>query len=243
MTTFANIHLGPGTPHAPERIDDRFGLGSGACRDEDWGREAASVLNAPIFRRLSLAALLAAALAGCARNSGDRLERGRVVVDYWEKWSGFEAEAMQAVVDDFNRSQDRIEVRFLSVSQVDLKLLLAASSGHPPDVAGLWSENLPDFSEKGALTPLDPGLAKAGIGAEHYIPLFWDLCRHRGHVGPSDDPGMRGALLQQEALPGGGPRPREAAADLRRVRGDEPAPDPRRDRAERAAGAGRPSTT
>ena len=121
-------------------------------------------------------------MAGCARQPADRPEGARVVVDYWEKWSGFEADAMQAVIDDFNRSQSRIEVRLLSVSQVDLKLLLAASSGHPPDIAGLWSENIPDFSEKGALVPLDAGLEKAGLGPERYIPLFWDLCRHRGHT-------------------------------------------------------------
>ena len=128
-------------------------------------------------RWLALAALIAASLTGCARSPASD---GRIVVNYWEKWSGFEADSMQSVVDDFNRSQDRIEVQLLSVSQVDIKLLLATSSGHPPDVAGLWSENIPDFSEKGALTPLDRGLAKAGIGAEHYTPLFWELCRHRG---------------------------------------------------------------
>lgn len=130
-------------------------------------------------RSLFLAALLAVGLASCARQEIPAA-RSRVVVNYWEKWSGFEADSMQSVIDDFNRSQDRIEVRFLSVSQVDIKLLLAASSGHPPDVAGLWSENIPDFSEKGALTPLDVGLARAGLGADHYIPLFWELCRHRG---------------------------------------------------------------
>ena len=131
-------------------------------------------------RLLWLPALLCVGLAaGCARS--DQLTAdGRVVVNYWEKWSGFEADAMQAVVDDFNRSQTRIEVRLLSVSEVDTKLLLATSSGHPPDVAGIWSENIPDFSEKGALTPLDGGLRKAGLGADHYVPLFWDLCRHRG---------------------------------------------------------------
>src|ERR1035438_4459445 len=141
-----------------------------------------SAMPAAPPRWLSLAAVLAASLAGCTRQAVDGAAGLRVTVDYWEKWSGFEADAMQAVVDDFNRSQDRIEVRFLSVSEVDTKLLLAASSGHPPDVAGLWSENIPDFSEKGALTPLDGGLAAAGIGADHYIPLFWDLCRHRGHT-------------------------------------------------------------
>src|ERR1019366_8939152 len=90
-----------------------------------------SAMPAAPPRWLSLAAVLAASLAGCTRQA-------------------VEAAAMQAVVDDFNRSQDRIEVRFLSVSEVDTKLLFAASSGHPPDVAGLWSENIPDFSEKGA---------------------------------------------------------------------------------------------
>jgi multiple sugar transport system substrate-binding protein len=139
--------------------------------------QASSDMRAISPRRLALATLLVAGLAGCGRSTASS---GRVVVNYWEKWSGFEAASMQSVIDDFNRSQSRIEVRFLSVSQVDIKLLLATSSGHPPDVAGLWSENIPDFSEKGALTPLDGGLAKVGLGADHYTPLFWELCRHRG---------------------------------------------------------------
>jgi len=137
-------------------------------------------MSAPRKRWLLAPAFLLACLWGCARHSGGGAATGRIVVNYWEKWSGFEADSMRAVIDDFNRSQNRIEVRFLSVSGVDTKLLLATSSGHPPDIAGLWSENIPDFSEKGALTPLDGGLAKAGIGGDRYIPLFWDLCRHRG---------------------------------------------------------------
>jgi len=131
------------------------------------------------LRRIALCLGLIGALAGCSR-APEAGAPGRVVIDYWEKWVGFEADSMRAVVDDFNRSQDRIEVHFLSVSEVDTKLLLATSSGHPPDVAGIWSENIPDFAEKGALTPLDRGLARHGLDASHYIPLFWDLCRHRG---------------------------------------------------------------
>jgi len=81
------------------------------------------------------------ALAWCAMASlgvAGQGRAGRVVVDYWEKWSGFEAEAMQSVINDFNRSQDRIEVRFLSISPIDVKLMLAASAGNPPDLAGIW---------------------------------------------------------------------------------------------------------
>jgi multiple sugar transport system substrate-binding protein len=105
---------------------------------------------------------------------------GRVVIDYWEKWTGFEADAMKAVIDDFNHSQDRIEVRYLPISPIDVKLMLAASSGNPPDVAGLWEYRIPDFAEKGALLPLDEALAEAHLGAEHFIPVYWELCRHRG---------------------------------------------------------------
>lgn len=127
---------------------------------------------------LFVAALLAAALGGCAQRGSTA--GGRIVVNYWEKWSGFEAEAMRSIVDDFNRSQDRIEVRFLSITPIDVKLLLAASSGHPPDLAGLWSFTLPDFAEKGALLPLDEALRSAGVDGSRYIPAFWELCRHRG---------------------------------------------------------------
>ena len=60
--------------------------------------------------RLSLLAALW--LAGCAGDFG--VPAGRTVIRYWDKWSGWEAEAMRAVVDDFNRSQDRIWVEFSS---------------------------------------------------------------------------------------------------------------------------------
>ena len=127
---------------------------------------------------LLLVVLLALAAPGSVPAAPSPGER--VLVSYWEKWTGFEAAAMQTVVDDFNRSQSRIEVRLLAVSQIDVKLLLAASGGNPPDVAGLWSHTLPDFAEKGALTPLDGALARVGLGAEHYVPVFWEMCRHRG---------------------------------------------------------------
>ncbi len=136
----------------------------------------------PAHRRFPLVALLFVAVglvAGCGRGRAPATD-GRVVIDYWEKWGGFEADAMKTIVADFNRSQSHVEVRFFSVSPIDVKLLLAASSGHPPDVAGLWSFSIPDFAEKGALTPLDEALARAKLGADHYVPVFWNLCRYRG---------------------------------------------------------------
>lgn len=128
-------------------------------------------------------AVLAAALLlapACARREADRSADGRVVVQYWEKWTGFEGEAMDAVVADFNASQSGIRVERLTVSDIARKMMLATAGGNPPDLAGLWSHYVPVYAEKGALTPLDDLVAEAGIAEDEYLPLMWSLCRHRG---------------------------------------------------------------
>jgi len=104
-----------------------------------------------------------------------------VVLEYWEKWTGFEREAMAEVVEAFHRSQDRIRVRFLSVSRIDQKMMLATAGGVPPDIAGLWDVNLPSYAENNALLPLDRLAREAGVMEKNYIPVFWRLCRYRGY--------------------------------------------------------------
>lgn len=133
-------------------------------------------------------ALTACALGLCLLGSScgglpnDRTPDGRIIVSYWEKWTGFEGEAMQAVVDDFNRSQTNIWVEKLTVSGIDRKMLLATAGGNPPDIAGLWSYCANTYADKGALLPLNKFCEEKGISREDYIPVFWDLCSHRGFV-------------------------------------------------------------
>src|SRR5437016_372057 len=67
--------------------------------------------------------------------SGRTSPADRVHVVYWEKWTGFEKDAIQTVVDDYNRSQDRIFVDLVSVSVIRQKTLLATAGGNPPDLA------------------------------------------------------------------------------------------------------------
>lgn len=130
--------------------------------------------------RLTLLVLPLLLLAGCDRD--EHAANGKVVIKYWEKWTGFEADAMRHVVDDFNASQDRIFVDFSSVSQIDRKIMLSTAGGVPPDVAGVWSAQIPTYSENNALMPLDKIAADAGIKKEDYIDVIWELCSNRGHL-------------------------------------------------------------
>ena len=124
---------------------------------------------------------LSCQLAGCGQKQ-DPAIGNRVVLRYWEKWTGFEADAMRRVVDDFNASQDRIYVDFSSVSQIDRKFMLATAGGVPPDIAGLWAISLPVYAENNALIPLDQLAKESGVHREDYIDAFWQLCSHRDHL-------------------------------------------------------------
>jgi ABC-type glycerol-3-phosphate transport system substrate-binding protein len=108
--------------------------------------------------------------------------KGKIQVTYWEKWTDFEFDAMKKVVDEFNRSQDRIQVNILSISSIQDKTLMAISGGVPPDLAGLYGPNVTQYADDHAVMPLDEMCAEAGIKADQYIPAFWDISQVRGHT-------------------------------------------------------------
>jgi ABC-type glycerol-3-phosphate transport system substrate-binding protein len=107
---------------------------------------------------------------------------GPVHIAYWEKWTGFEGDAMQAVVDAFNRKQNKIHVDLLTVSGIESKTLLAVAGGDPPDVAGLYGPNMAQYADDNAIMRLDDFCREKGISASDYIPVFWDMGTYQGHV-------------------------------------------------------------
>src|SRR4051794_30205105 len=107
---------------------------------------------------------------------------GKVHIRYWEKWTGFEEDAMRKVVDTFNQRSDRVHVEYLAVSQVNQKMLLATAGGHPPDVAGVWDYDLVTFADDNARRPLHDYCRRSDLGAKDYLKAYWDRCQHRGHT-------------------------------------------------------------
>jgi ABC-type glycerol-3-phosphate transport system substrate-binding protein len=129
--------------------------------------------------------------------------QGRVVVQYWEKWTGNEAEQMQQIVDGFNNSVGRekgIYVQYLSMSNITQKTLVATAAGVPPDVAGLWEAQVAQFADLDALQPLDDLAREHGITAGYYKPVYWKGCSFNGRLYALISTPMSMAMLYNKQL-------------------------------------------
>ena len=134
---------------------------------------------------------------------GTKIPPHRVVVEYWEKWRGHEAEQMRQIVDSFNRTVGRrkgIYVRYLPTSNIDQKTLIATAAGVPPDIAGLWDMTLPEYAAMGALTRLGRYARAYGITAKTYVPVYWRGCHYHGHLYALVSTPMAVALLYNKQI-------------------------------------------
>jgi multiple sugar transport system substrate-binding protein len=111
---------------------------------------------------------------------------GPVHVTYWEKWNGFEAQAMQSVIDKFNASHPGIIVDYYATSVSDRKTIVATAGGDPPDIAGVNAQNIAPFADAEALQPLDDFIRAEGMTNEQwlarYYPVYARICSHGGHI-------------------------------------------------------------
>ena len=139
-------------------------------------------IKAVVFSLLLLPAILL--LAFGPRPNSD-VPPGRIIVDYWEKWTDTEEKQMRIIVDGFNNTigaEKGIYVRYVSTSSINQKTLVATAAGVPPDIAGLWDNNLVQFAELDALMPLEKMAAEYGINSSTYKPVFWNGCNYNGHL-------------------------------------------------------------
>lgn len=150
------------------------------------GMNASTAHAMTIGRRAALGAIggagAGALLWPYAGRDRGRVPRGRVEVTYWEKWTGREGVAMQAVVDRYNASQDRAWVTLVPVSDITSKAMVAIGGGDPPDIVGLYTYNVPGYAEARAVMSLDEFAPLGAIDSARYAPGIRDLLMHEGKV-------------------------------------------------------------
>ena len=168
-----------------------------------------------------LLALIAAAVLAFGPRPGKNRPRERVVVTYWEKWTGREAEQMQLIVNDFNNgvgAQKGIYVEYLSMSDVNRKTLVSTAAGVPPDIAGVWDTQIPQFAAIDALEPLDEMARARGITKGYYKPVYWEACQYEGRLyGLVSTPATVALLYNKRLFRESAPKLRAAGLDPNRA--------------------------
>jgi len=129
---------------------------------------------------LLLIALLT--LSGCAgfktKNTSEvEAEAGeKVVVDFWSFWgSEIRRPVIEKIVDDFNKSQDKIEVKHTFVPWGDIwtKELAAIAAGNPPDVVINENNGTALRGMKNQAMNLSKFLEKDDI-SDRFYPELWE---------------------------------------------------------------------
>ncbi|HWS51844.1 MAG TPA: ABC transporter substrate-binding protein [Microbacterium sp.] len=110
---------------------------------------------------VATAAITALTLAGCAGQGsgggGDTNADGKIVLDFWNGFTGPDGPALQQVVDDFNASQDEIEVKtnIMPWDTLYQKVLTSVAGSNGPDIIAMSATRLPQFADEGLFMPVD----------------------------------------------------------------------------------------
>jgi multiple sugar transport system substrate-binding protein len=177
------------------------------------------IIKPVVYVLLGITAVIFLIIGG--RGNQSDAPAGFTVVEYWEKWNGPEFLGMKQIVDDFNSTvgqEKKIYVRYMSMSEIDRKTLMSVAAGVPPDIAGIWDQQVAQYAAIGAATPLDELAAEHGITAKTYLPVFWQGCSYQGHLyALISTPGTVGLIYNKQTYQQCGDALRKAGLDPNRA--------------------------
>lgn len=127
----------------------------------------------------------AVALLAFGPRGSVNVPEGRIVVRYWEKWTGVEGEVMKRLVERFNAgpgAERNVWVDYNAISAIEQRTLVAAAGGDPPDVAGLYDFIIPQYADQGALRPLDDLVDEFDIDVGAFNPVWIDIGTYNGKL-------------------------------------------------------------
>jgi multiple sugar transport system substrate-binding protein len=97
------------------------------------------------------------AMTGCSAAESSTDESGKTQLTFWNGYTEADGDVLQKIVDDFNASQDDIEIttEVKTWAVIDDTLLTALSADEGPDIVAMPAERLPVYASNRALVNLD----------------------------------------------------------------------------------------
>src|SRR5438552_17334175 len=149
----------------------------------------------PLSRRHLLVRLLrtgmpALLLAGCSRSTSPalghsgRTDGGKIVLDFWNGFTGPDGKTMEKMVHRFKERNRQIDVRMQIIpwgTYYD-KLTLSLAYGGAPDLFVVHAARLPEFASFGTLRPLGDlyAASRPPLTAADFAPVPWRATFFRG---------------------------------------------------------------
>jgi multiple sugar transport system substrate-binding protein len=130
--------------------------------------------------------LLSLLLAGCGRSTRQAEVRadGKIVIDFWNGFTGPDGKTMEKLVRQFQKENPDIRVRMQIIpwgTYYD-KLTLALAYGGAPELFIVHAARLPEFASFGVLRPLDGVIAAARppVPIADFAPVPWKASFYGG---------------------------------------------------------------
>lgn len=132
-----------------------------------------------VFGKFAVLASAALLLGACAQTTGTTGD-GRMKLDYWVFFSGGDLSYMEAIVDDYNNSQDEVYIDMILQDWDDYytKVVTSVAADRGPDIAVSHAATLPQLMNQGLLEPVEPIMAESEFDFE----LFPDNIREAVEV-------------------------------------------------------------
>jgi ABC-type glycerol-3-phosphate transport system substrate-binding protein len=124
------------------------------------------------------------ALSGCGSSQNDQQGSGKIVLNYWNGFTGPDGVTMTAMVNEFEKENPDIQVKMQIIpwgTYYD-KLTLSLAYGGAPDVFILQSARFPEFASTGTIRPLTDLYAQAGprFAQDQFTSVTWDESIYHG---------------------------------------------------------------
>lgn len=130
-----------------------------------------------------LVGLILASLIGLVGTSG-AFAQEKVKVVFWFGASQDERAAYEAMVDEFNRTHQNIQVRGMLVPQkyVERKLILSVAGGVPPDVVRFYTHLGGELMSRGGLEPLNDLIERDKVDLSDFWPVGLEQNSYQGKL-------------------------------------------------------------
>ncbi len=137
-----------------------------------------------LFTILLATILLLSLLAGCQET--DTTEDGRVTIEFWHSMGSTTGELVQAIVDDFNNSQDEVYVECIyqgDYTTAGTKIQAAIAAGTAPNVVQTELTRIGMYAAAGVLMDLTPyAEADENFNADDFYPALMDYSYYEGKL-------------------------------------------------------------